>query len=105
MSEGSVVIQVPASHLYRGLRLHAVCEAGAIPSVLGGQPDLGVLLIFEDGSYAAADLLVGEGGQVVLQVTAYTTAAGTSIPARMWAVKTIEEREDGLDIHLGSPFP
>jgi hypothetical protein len=51
-----------------------------------------------------ADLVPGEGGQVSLHVAAYTTARGTSIRARIWRVASLEECEDGLDIHPTSGF-
>jgi hypothetical protein len=70
--------------------------------VLKEQQDSEILLLFEDGSYAPADLVHGEGGQVALQVAAYTTTRGTSIRARTWKVASIEEYEGGLDIHLAS---
>jgi hypothetical protein len=73
--------------------------------VLKEQQDSEVLLLFEDGSYAPADLVYGEGGQVTLHIDAYTTTRGTSIGARMWKVNAIEDCDDGLDIRLGCPYP
>jgi hypothetical protein len=100
-----IVIHVPSSHLYRGMHLHAVCEMDARRLVLKEQQDAEVLLLFEDGAYAAADLLHGEGDQVALHVTAYTTTRGTSMDARMWLVQAIDERDDGLDVRLGYGMP
>jgi hypothetical protein len=104
MSVEPVVIHIPGSHLYRGMKLHAVCQTSARCLVLREQQDCEMLLLFEDGSYAPADLVPGEGGQVSLHVAAYTTARGTSIRARIWRVASLEECEDGLDIHLATGF-
>lgn len=100
-----IVIHVPSSHLYRGMHLRVVCEPYARCRLLKEQQDADVLLLFEDGSYTPADLVYEKDGRVVLHVAAYTTARGTPIGARMWTVNAIEEREDGLDIGLGYPFP
>jgi hypothetical protein len=100
-----IVVHVPASHLYRGILLHAACEPGAWQIVHEGRQEAEVLLLFEEGSYAPADLLVDKGGQLTLHVAAYTTARGTSIPARIWRVKAVCERGDGLDLHLGHHLP
>lgn len=98
----SMVIQVSSSHLYRGMHLRATCEVDTRCLLLERRQNIAVLLLFEDGSYAPADLVHGKGGRVVLHVPAYTTARGTSMAARTWTVKAIEERGDGFDIHLGS---
>lgn len=102
MSREPLVLHVPGSHLYRGMHLRAVCGKSARRLVLEEQQDAEVLMLFEDGSYAPADLVHGEGGQVALHVAAYTTARGTSIRARVWKVRAMVESEDGLDIHLTS---
>jgi hypothetical protein len=100
MDSQPVVIHVPGSHLYRGMKLRAECGNSARCLVLKEQQDAEVLMLFEDGSYAPADLAHGQGGQVALHVAAYTTARGTSIRARTWALQAMVECEDGLDIHL-----
>jgi hypothetical protein len=105
MRNEPIVIRVPSSHLYRGMHLRAVCEAGARPVVPEGRQAVEVLLLFEDGSYAPADLLLDRNGRVALHVAAYTTASGTSIRAKAWTLNAIEERESGLDIQLGYHFP
>jgi len=99
------VIHVPASHVYRGMHLRAACEAGTRQTVLQGQQDMDVLLLFEDGSYAPADLVHEKDGRVVLQVAAYTTARGTAMDTRTWTVTRIVESGDGLEIRLGYAFP
>jgi hypothetical protein len=73
--------------------------------LLEERQEVEALLLFEDGSYAPASLLLDKDGRVTLHVAAYTTARGSPLPARMWTLKAIEELEDGLDIHLGRPFP
>jgi hypothetical protein len=100
MDSQPVVIHVPGSHLYRGMKLRAGCGNSARCLVLKEQQDAEVLLLFEDGSYAPADLVHGQGSRVALHVAAYTTARGTSIRARTWTLTAIEGREGGLDIHL-----
>jgi hypothetical protein len=105
MSIDSIVIQVPSSHLYRGMHLRAVCEEATRCLVLKRCQIIAVLLLFEDGSYAPADLVQDKGGRVALHVAAYTTAHGTSIGARIWTATSIEARDDGLDIRLGYRFP
>jgi hypothetical protein len=105
LSMNPIVIHVPSSHLYRGMHLRGACEAGARYLVLKEQQDAEVLLLFEDGAYAPADLVHGESGQIALHVAAYTTTRGTSMDARMWMVQTIEERDDELDIRLGYGLP
>ena len=99
------VIHVPSSHLYRGLRLCTVPAAHAKSSARQAQKDADVILLFEDGSRTTAELMHDEGGHVALYVAAYRTARGTSIAAKMWTAKGIEERDGGLDIRLGYRFP
>jgi hypothetical protein len=105
MDNEPIVIHIPSSHLYRGMHLHAVCEPGARRKALEERQEAEVLLLLEDGSYAPADLVPDSDGQATLHVAAYTTARGSSIPVRAWTVKAIGERDDGLDLQLGSPFP
>ena len=100
-----IVVHVPSSHLYRGVHLHAACEPEAWRIVAEDRQEAEVLLLFEDGSYAPADLVSGNQGQVALHVAAYTTTRGSSIPARIWTVKAVGESDDGLDLHLGYPLP
>jgi hypothetical protein len=87
------------------MHLRVVYEPGARCVLIEERQDVEVLLLFEDGSYAPADLLHDIDGQVALHVAAYATAQGNRIRARMWTLKAVAERKDGLDIHLGYPFP
>jgi hypothetical protein len=86
------------------MHLKVACEPGTLCTEIKERQEAEVLLLFEDGSYAPADLVHDQDGHVALQVAAYTTARGTSMVGRMWTVNAIEEREDGLDIHLGFPL-
>lgn len=90
-----LLIEVPYSHLFRGLRLRTWSEGHA------PQKDADVILVFGDGSSTTAKLHYGRESLSALWVAAYTTVAGTFISERVWRVKEITEDNGELVIHLG----
>lgn len=81
---------------------HTHLFPGAIIESAGEGPEL--LITFADGVEAAADL-IDDGGRPALVVEAYTTAAGTAIPRKMWLVRAREADGDAVRLKLGQALP
>jgi hypothetical protein len=75
MTGGDLVLTAGGSHLY----------PGAKGSVRGETGHGSCLVEFADGSAALGRLTAG-GGRIELEIGPYTTARGTRIPAKRWAV-------------------
>ncbi|MEV0248863.1 hypothetical protein AB0H76_19830 [Nocardia sp. NPDC050712] len=78
------------SHLFPGIIVTADSLADAYE------------LEFSDGSMADAAILRDPDGRGVLEVDAYTTAAGTSVSERVWTISSIVEGANGHQIMLGA---
>ncbi|MEU4561042.1 hypothetical protein AB0F72_21895 [Actinoplanes sp. NPDC023936] len=81
---------VAHSHLFRGAEVNVHESTGDGP----------LALRFGDGSTTAAEIL-GD----VLAVDAYTTAAGTRIPAKVWPIVERSWSLDRMMLKLGARLP
>ena len=64
-----------------------------------------LLIVFLDGSRAMAEVLAEPSGGYALVVDPYTTMAGTTIPRKIWELRTIETApDDRTEVHLGYSF-
>lgn len=74
-----LVLRATGSHLYPGARGHI---EGPMPAALAPRP---CLVEFADGAAAHATLRLRQG-EALLATEPYTTARGTRIPAKRWAI-------------------
>lgn len=102
MSQPLLVLRAPSSHLYPGSRLRLTLggDTGALTRCAERGAD--ALLLFADGTQAAAQLRQDPAGELALQVDAYTTARGTPIVARAWRVSSMADSGAGFELRLGS---
>ncbi|MET9148746.1 hypothetical protein [Streptomyces sp. NPDC004042] len=85
------------THLFPGARVR-------VDGLTSPRP-CGLRLRFADGEETAAEVLVSEAGEAALAVEAYTTRAGTRLPARTWTVREHGADDGGLTLRLGPPLP
>lgn len=93
-----VVIKVPSSHLYPGLRL--VAENAPNSGTLVSKE---AVILFSDGSTSEARF-DSHDDELHLYVRAYTTLSGTHIPAKRWPVLDTDKTANGLELHLGKAW-
>ncbi|MCC7163830.1 MAG: hypothetical protein IT331_15145 [Anaerolineae bacterium] len=98
------VLDVPYSHLFRGLRLQGATGPKR-PESHSLNQDAELVLKFSDGSQTTAELVRDRRDGIALSVAAYTTARGTSIPKRLWVVIELEMQDGQMNIRLGRRFP
>ncbi|BBH68728.1 hypothetical protein ACTI_54130 [Actinoplanes sp. OR16] len=82
--------EVGRSHLFRGSEV----------VVHEDTTDGPLRLLFADGAEATAELL-----DDILTVDPYTTAAGTSIPAKVWPIVERSWSQDRMMLKLGARLP
>ncbi|MDX3606546.1 MULTISPECIES: hypothetical protein [Streptomyces] len=90
------------THLFPGAR----CRLQDLPhpAAFATAPEpIEVYLSFSDGTATAAALHTGSPAGPTLAVAAYTTAAGTPIDDSAWAVKGIAQKEDDVELTIGTP--
>ena len=86
------------SHLFPGTRLVLDNMEPARFAALGDR----LLVSFQDGSSALAELLVEPSGEFSLAVEPYETAAGTPIPKKIWRLREITTTpDDHIEMLLG----
>lgn len=90
MTEARLVLRAAGSHLYPGAR----GTASGPPS----DTETPCLVEFADGSVALGTLAAGEGC-AVLAAAPHTTARGTRIAAKQWAV-AFEDGPSGLRFRI-----
>ncbi|MEU3018461.1 MULTISPECIES: hypothetical protein [unclassified Nocardiopsis] len=88
------------SHLFPGARVFVATTARTPGGLSGEFP-----LVFSDGSRSTARLLGEDERSRVLAVDGYTTAKGTRIDERVWAVRAVESSAEGMGLSLGSRLP
>lgn len=94
-----IVIKVPSSHLYPGMKLTA--ENAPFGQSLAERE---AIVLFSDGATSEARF-DARNGEVGLYVAGYTTFSGTHIAAKRWPVLDTTERPNGLELHLGKAEP
>lgn len=94
-----IVLRVPASHLYPGLRLIAENAPGS-----GQLAPKGAMVLFSDGSTSEARFSEADDGGVHLYVSAYSTLSDTQIPAKRWPIIEVTKMPEGLELHLGKAW-
>lgn len=82
--EAVLTLNAGNTHLYPGARLTA-----QVASVLPNKPTEAVIL-FQDHARAEAELTPSNDA-CVLQVEAYSTAAGTAVGAKSWNLKVADD--------------
>lgn len=92
-----LVLHIPYSHLWPGLRLHIDAQPHPVPK---GPAGTDVILLFGDGASSAATLGHDEAGRLILSVGAYRTTKGTSIAAKKWLIETPVEHDERLIIRF-----
>lgn len=62
---------------------------------------------FSDGSQSRAELVsvVGPDGEIALIVEGYTTAAGTTVPQKMWHIASKGTEGGALNLRIGPSLP
>ncbi|MFJ9888422.1 hypothetical protein ACIQRW_21485 [Streptomyces sp. NPDC091287] len=89
------------THLFPGAR----CRLQGLPdpAAFAAAPEpTDVYLRFSDGTATAAELHTETPTGPSLTVTAYTTAAGTSIEDSTWAVKEFTQKEGEVELTIGT---
>lgn len=77
-----LLLRCANTHLYRGARLQPT------PSTdVRTDAPRGLHIAFRDGVEVPAELLRNTVGELAIDVPAYTTAAGTAIPAKAWRIR------------------
>ncbi|MFI7328131.1 hypothetical protein ACIBQ3_26325 [Streptomyces rubiginosohelvolus] len=90
------------THLFPGAR----CRLQGLPrpAAFAAAPEpIEVHLRFSDGAAAAAELRTASPTGPALAVAAYTTAAGTPIDDSTWAIKGIAQKQDEVELTIGTP--
>jgi hypothetical protein len=95
------------SHLFPGAVIR-IAPAGSEAGV--GFAPLGLTVVFSDGASSHAELVLGPDtadaqGEAALIVSEYTTAAGTSIPQKMWIIAERSFRHGALNLRIGRGLP
>lgn len=93
-----IILRVPASHIYPGLRLLA--ENVPANGTLHGKV---ALVLFSDGSTSEARFDDATTGPV-LYVSSYSTLSDTQIAAKRWPVIDTIRQPQGLELHLGKAW-
>ncbi len=86
--ENVVAFEAGNTHLYPGARL--IYATTALPA--GPARPVEALVVFSDRSHAEAVLEPSDDDTLVLQVEAYSTAAGTSVGAKSWHLVVADDR-------------
>lgn len=94
-----LVLHIPYSHLWPGLRLHIDAQPHPVPKEPAGTD---VVLLFGDGASSAATLGHDEAGRLILSVGAYRTTKGTSIAAKKWLIRIATEPDGEWTAHFAS---
>jgi hypothetical protein len=100
MSDPDPLPEVKAahSHLFPGARL---ILDNIEPAQFAASGDR-MLVSFQDGSSALAELLFEPSGELSLAVEPYETAAGTSLPKKIWRLRAITTTpDDHIEMLLG----
>jgi hypothetical protein len=88
------------THLFAGAR----CRLRGLPDPVGfaaAPVPVGIALRFCDDVTAPAELLVADRGDLALSVAAHTTAAGTRMDERLWAVREVRPDGDEVEVVIG----
>ncbi|MFJ6516441.1 hypothetical protein ACIQMO_33770 [Streptomyces sp. NPDC091406] len=88
------------THLFPGAR----CRLQGLPdpAAFAAAPEpIEAHLRFSDGTATAAELHTGAAP--TLTVAAHTTAAGTPIDDSTWTVKGIAQKQDEVELTIGTP--
>ncbi|MEU5367960.1 hypothetical protein ABZ362_03040 [Streptomyces sp. NPDC005951] len=90
------------THLFPGAR----CRLQGLPDppAFAAAPEpIDVYLRLSDGTATAAELHTDPAMGQTLAVAAYTTAAGTPIDDSTWTVKGIAQKQDEVELTIGTP--
>jgi hypothetical protein len=60
-----------------------------------------IALLFSDGGRTPAELIRTDGPSLVLEVSGYTTAAGTGISPKRWAIADWSRVPGGILLRIG----
>ncbi len=88
------------THLFPGARCR-IRDLSDPQGFVEAPAPLGITLCFSDGVAVPAELLVAGKGDVVMAVEEHKTAAGTSVPERIWQIREIHLAAGEVDVLVG----